>query len=80
MEALSIAHGRHVIPVKAYREPWFPETVEAANLLFSFHLRRKSEFYLMKGVEPMYACLLFGFFTFVSRPNEIASRLGVQVT
>lgn len=49
MVALSIAHGRHAIPVKAYREPWYPETVEAANLLFSFHLRRRSEFYLMKA-------------------------------
>ena len=85
LRAMRLARGKHPAPPsfrlrhhKGGAECKDP--VYTCDLLLSLHIHRVPGFYLSKGVEPMYTCLVFGLLTFLTRTQELGTRLSVHVT
>ncbi|CAD7925621.1 unnamed protein product [Amoebophrya sp. A120] len=49
--------------------------VQYSDVIFSFHLKRRPQLYLWKGVVPLSLCFLYGLLTTFLHPQELGGRL-----
>lgn len=52
-------------------------TLFLTGIAYSLHIARTPNFYVRKGIVPLYLVSLFGLFTFVIEPADLTGRISV---
>jgi len=73
-------HGEYKLHAFSYgiANHMSPQTnVTYWDLLFSLHLSRVPNFYVIKGIAPLYVCACFGLMTYFVEPDDLGTRLAL---